>query len=466
MASEEIIIDSKEPQNKEVINCPECGNLVEYISPDDIQLFEIKCYKCQIQFSPYQKKSKANKDIKKNDKIPLSDILGKTGTDENPCDTEYYDTLGVKSNASPKEIKMAYHKNALKYHPDKNPGNKEAEVLSDKEKRSEYNKYGKNDNFKFNYDPKEILKQFSGDCFKEYIGDILVSYINYFSKENFDDQNKKNPFIQYERKIKKERISRVYVLAKNLMKKVEIHIKFVRSYYKNNKELSKKEKESITNFKKIISIEADELKYEAYGVKLLHTIGYIFKLKGNQALRQYDITNGAIHHRISSRAINFKNKIEETNHIILENIFNTNSLLIYQEKMKVIKFLENNNGSHTQEEKRKFFEECILFLIHLYWNFSKFEIEQTLILVCEYLFNDSVVDPIEIKERAMAVFAIGEVFSEVSDKTESNQSSITDSTTTNTTSIDSTTTNTNSSGTTSKPSIDSFDNEIETWVLV
>jgi molecular chaperone DnaJ len=65
----------------------------------------------------------------------------------------YYDTLGVKRDASDKDIKQAYRRMARKYHPDVNPGNKSAEakfkevnaayeVLSDKEKRQKYDKYG------------------------------------------------------------------------------------------------------------------------------------------------------------------------------------------------------------------------------------------------------------------------------------------------------------------------------------
>ncbi|XP_064647328.1 dnaJ homolog subfamily B member 6-like isoform X1 [Lineus longissimus] len=68
---------------------------------------------------------------------------------------EYYDTLGVPRNASETEIKKAYRKMALKWHPDKNPDNKENaekrfkevseayEVLSDKSKREIYDRYGK-----------------------------------------------------------------------------------------------------------------------------------------------------------------------------------------------------------------------------------------------------------------------------------------------------------------------------------
>lgn len=65
----------------------------------------------------------------------------------------YYDILGVGKDATQEELKKAYRKIALKYHPDKNPGNKDAEekfklaaeayaVLSDKEKRARYDQFG------------------------------------------------------------------------------------------------------------------------------------------------------------------------------------------------------------------------------------------------------------------------------------------------------------------------------------
>lgn len=66
---------------------------------------------------------------------------------------DYYEVLGVQKNATKDEIKKGYRKLAVQYHPDKNPGNKEAEdkfkeateayeVLSDDQKRQIYDQYG------------------------------------------------------------------------------------------------------------------------------------------------------------------------------------------------------------------------------------------------------------------------------------------------------------------------------------
>lgn len=95
--------------------------------------------------------------------------------------TDYYEVLGVSRNASDQEIKSAYRKLAVKYHPDKNPGNKEAEekfkeaaeaysVLSDPQKRAQYDRFGANGlgGSASGFDPS-IFSEF-GDIFGDFFG--------------------------------------------------------------------------------------------------------------------------------------------------------------------------------------------------------------------------------------------------------------------------------------------------------
>lgn len=115
---------------------------------------------------------------------------------------DYYDILQIKKDATEAEIKKAYRKMALKWHPDKNPDHKEEaekrfkeiseayEVLSDKKKREIYDKYGKEGltgggahyhengydfddigGFGFHFrDPEEVFREFFGgrDPFAEF----------------------------------------------------------------------------------------------------------------------------------------------------------------------------------------------------------------------------------------------------------------------------------------------------------
>ncbi len=113
---------------------------------------------------------------------------------------DYYEILGVSKSASDDEIKKAYRKLAVKYHPDKNPDNKSAEekfkeaseayeVLSDKQKRARYDQFGHagvgNDpggnpfggnpfqGGNFNFNGQSFNFDFGGGGFEDILGSIF-----------------------------------------------------------------------------------------------------------------------------------------------------------------------------------------------------------------------------------------------------------------------------------------------------
>ena len=108
---------------------------------------------------------------------------------------DYYEVLGVSKGSSDDEIKKAFRKLAVKYHPDKNPGDKEAEekfkeaneaysVLSDKTKRSRYDQFGHagvggagggagNPFEGFNFNGQSFNFDFGGGGFEDILGSLF-----------------------------------------------------------------------------------------------------------------------------------------------------------------------------------------------------------------------------------------------------------------------------------------------------
>ncbi|MFL5763596.1 MAG: DnaJ C-terminal domain-containing protein [Bacteroidia bacterium] len=108
---------------------------------------------------------------------------------------DYYKILNVEKNATAEDIKKAYRRLAVKYHPDKNPGNKSAEekfkeaneayeVLGDPEKRKKYDELGANWNA---YQQSGAQQQDGGFDWSQFTGNQRGSYTYSNNDEDFSD---------------------------------------------------------------------------------------------------------------------------------------------------------------------------------------------------------------------------------------------------------------------------------------
>ena len=128
--------------------------------------------------------------------------------------TNYYDLLGVAKDASQSDIKKAYRKKAMKWHPDKNQNNREEaeqkfkeigkayNVLSDENSRRNYDQFGeeglKNMPNMSNFNPFDIFSQFGGMGGMGGMNDFQDLFGNRASNQNSNQPRKgKSPHIQH-----------------------------------------------------------------------------------------------------------------------------------------------------------------------------------------------------------------------------------------------------------------------------
>lgn len=134
---------------------------------------------------------------------------------------DYYEILGVKRDADPEEIKKAYRKLAIKFHPDKNPGDKAAEesfkelgeayeALSDPQKRAAYDQYGH-----AAFDPRQRASRGGGagfhdpfDIFREVFGGNSGIFESFFGGGGDPSQPQRGDDLRYDLEITLEEAAR------------------------------------------------------------------------------------------------------------------------------------------------------------------------------------------------------------------------------------------------------------------
>ncbi|KAF7732561.1 hypothetical protein EC973_003308 [Apophysomyces ossiformis] len=326
--------------------------------------------------------------------------MSRFGTDENPLDTSYYDLLGVPVNAEYIQIKKAYRKLAIIYHPDKSkePDAEEKfkeiseayQVLSDPQLRAHYNKYGKDKDLAPDggfTDPREYFQQmFGGDAFRSIIGELAVgSMFSEVDTEELEATDKKALNKEQMEKLQKQQQERVKKLAETLTHKLSLYAE------------SNGDEEAAAAFQEQIKCEAEKLKGESYGLELLHSIGGVYSSKAKQFL---GIKGGELPGIFQS--------LKQKRHIMKELWSTVKSAMDMQTIAEVMAKAEEKGMD--QAEKLRLEEEASNRAYKALWQTSKFEVEATLRQVCDTVLQDKTVDSKTRYKRAEALRMVGYIY--------------------------------------------------------
>ncbi|EDO16139.1 hypothetical protein Kpol_1070p22 [Vanderwaltozyma polyspora DSM 70294] len=345
-------------------------------------------------------------------------------------DTQYYDILGVKPEATPAEIKKAYRRRAMETHPDKHPDDPEAQskfqavgeayqVLSDPGLRSRYDEFGKDDavpQHGFEDATEFFTTIFGGDGFKDWIGEFSLFKELNEAVEGFDENGQpttggpgatddsnmvkhdgKASAADRKGKLTKEQRDKLMEMEQKRREDIarqvnELSLKLDAKL--KNYLLASREKH-LDEFQLKLDQEIEELKLESFGMELLHVLAKVYKNKANNFIMSKK-THGFS--KLFTGPRDNARSVKQTYNLLSTGL----------EAQKTMEQMSEVNPEELDQYERAKFESMMAGkALGVMWAMSKFELERKLKEVCSRILTDRNVPSKErlAKAKAMLYFA-------------------------------------------------------------
>lgn len=364
-------------------------------------------------------------------------------------DREFYDLMGVSTNASPGDIKKAYYKEARKCHPDKCPDDPDAakkfqtlgyayQILSNEQSRATYDKNGKPDSNSADaaneIDPLVFFAvMFGSHLVEPYVGELWIATTadtmmkdameqqQAMDTENMTEEEAaallagKTTSTTSEEMLLKQR-KREVKCALNLREKIMPY-------------LEAKDEDDLITFKTSVQSEAATIAATSFGATFLVTIGFALQVEGEEFLGFQNTALG-----VGGHAARWKKTRKTTQNNFKLMGAGINAATTGRKAMKEVETAQramdekraqdnvniqlggdaNEGESAMDEEQAKLaaqkLEETIPALLELAWAINIRDISRTLKHACKKLFTDAEVPMATRIQRAEAIRIIGEEF--------------------------------------------------------